>query len=306
MVWGVCGWQGGRGLKGGTCCVTLSRVSAPAGEGNGLQAHHDTRPQSAHPPCDCGCRTHSCHSFHSISFQCGCPAQVNELNTYISLKKGYSSNESARGELLAGAGSEAGAGGNGYDGVCVLYLLLLPRAGVVPGLGCGAAASCQLLVTGYCQLCAWILCQLCQQCGVSAWQANPVCMQGRSVGSGHCRRARGGGVSEYAGHTAWSVRCSMHTPEMHAATGHSSMHTPATGHSSCSVTGRRCIHGSCPPPPPPPSHWIQGACLILAALPPPPASPLTRSHPPPVTHTPAGLHRPAPPRQTSRCLSPQV
>jgi hypothetical protein len=42
--------------------------------------------------------------------------QVNELNTYISLKKGYSSNESARGELLAGAGGEAGAGGNAYDG----------------------------------------------------------------------------------------------------------------------------------------------------------------------------------------------
>lgn len=145
MVWGVCGWQGGRGLKGGTCCVTLSRVSAPAGEGNGpLQAHHDTRPQSAHPPCDCGCRTHSCHSFHSISFQCGCPAQVNELNTYISLKKGYSSNESARGELLAGAGGEAAAGGNGYDGACVLYLLLLPGAGVVPGLGWGVQCCCQL------------------------------------------------------------------------------------------------------------------------------------------------------------------
>ena len=40
---------------------------------------------------------------------------VNEVNSYIALKKGYSSTESSRGELLSGAAEEAG-GPNNYDG----------------------------------------------------------------------------------------------------------------------------------------------------------------------------------------------
>lgn len=45
---------------------------------------------------------------------------VNELNSYIALKKNYSSADEARGELLAGAGAPgeggSGAAANPYDG----------------------------------------------------------------------------------------------------------------------------------------------------------------------------------------------
>jgi hypothetical protein len=50
---------------------------------------------------------------------------VNELNSYIALKKNYSGTEDARGELLAGVAAQGEGGGAGvektnpYDGACL-------------------------------------------------------------------------------------------------------------------------------------------------------------------------------------------
>ncbi len=41
---------------------------------------------------------------------------VNELNSYIALKKNYASADEARGELLAGAGPGGGGGGETVTG----------------------------------------------------------------------------------------------------------------------------------------------------------------------------------------------
>jgi hypothetical protein len=46
---------------------------------------------------------------------------VNEVNSYIALKKGYGSTETSRGELLAGAAEEAGETNN-YDGKLELLI----------------------------------------------------------------------------------------------------------------------------------------------------------------------------------------
>lgn len=67
---------------------------------------------------------------------------VNELNSYIALKKNYSSAEDARGELMAGAGAagEGGGGGataaavNPYDGGSLL-LCVAARQPLVGSLG---------------------------------------------------------------------------------------------------------------------------------------------------------------------------
>ncbi|KAI8473157.1 MAG: hypothetical protein J3K34DRAFT_361577, partial [Monoraphidium minutum] len=66
-------------------------------------------------------------------------ALVNELNSYIALKKNYSGADEARGELLAGAapggGGEGGGGGGGergnpYDGMTMQELVKEGRRGM--------------------------------------------------------------------------------------------------------------------------------------------------------------------------------